>query len=420
MTTKQPLPVLPGPDCATIAPLLPLLDSYDLSGEDIARVREHLHTCDWCTREYAAHTIVGAALQRHYSGPSQGALPYLSMEHIVNDYETQDPSTRLSTAYAPTTAPGTSPDFPRRNPSRLTGIVAVAAALLLVGLAATLFTLFTRTPTGPAHKGNGTPTMTTISRQPLAPLHLPAGVNLMSLSMTSPTDGWAVGVSADRQSVILLRYQNGQWAVWPGSLPQLGLLLSVNSLSMASPTDGWITGIGGMLHYTHGQWVVVPLSGIGSVDKVEMVSPTDGWAKGFIQSADKQNGSNGVLHYSNGSWSVVALPAALRAIGRTAQFDFSVTPAGECWLMYQDAVSGDTETLRYEGGSFQVAYTLPHFLGQTITMRSSQDGWLTGTDANGKVAYHFDGSAWAKLAIPTNFKQQPYLYPVVIAPSGEA
>jgi hypothetical protein len=162
------------------------------------------------------------------------------------------------------------------------------------------------------------------------------------------------------------------------------------------------------------------LSGIGSVDKVEMVSPTDGWAKGFIQSADKQNGSNGVLHYSNGSWSVVALPAALRAIGRTAQFDFSVTPAGECWLMYQDAVSGDTETLRYEGGSFQVAYTLPHFLGQTITMRSSQDGWLTGTDANGKVAYHFDGSAWAKVAIPTNFKQQPYLYPVVIAPSGEA
>jgi anti-sigma factor RsiW len=420
MTTKQPLPVLPGPDCATIAPLLPLLDSHDLSGEDIARVREHLNTCDWCAREYAAHAIVGAALRRHYGGPSQGASPYLSMERIVNDYETQDPSTRLSTAYAPTTAPGTPPNLPRRSPSRLTGIVAVAAALLLVGLAATLFTMFTRTSSGPANKGNGTPTMTSISHQPPTPLHLPAGANLMAVSMASPTDGWALGMTADRQHVLLLRYHDGQWAIWPGALPQLQLLLSVNSISMASPTDGWITGIGGFLHYSNNQWVAVSVPGIGAIEMVKMVSPTDGWARAFIQSADKQNGVEGLLHYSNGAWSVVAAPAALNTRSAAIAFDFAVTPAGECWLMYRNSNTGDTTILRYAGGAFQVAYTLTGVQGQTITMRSSQDGWLTGTDASGKVVYHFDGSAWAKVAIPANFKQQPYLYRVVISPSGEA
>src|SRR6185437_4584049 len=130
MTTIEPQPVLPTPDCAMFAPLLPLLDSYDLSPEEAARAREHLNTCAWCQREYAAHAIVDGALRRHFGELSPGTPPFLTMENIVNTIDTQDPSTQPSTGFAPTTPLAEQPNRPQYRPGRLTGIAAVAAALL--------------------------------------------------------------------------------------------------------------------------------------------------------------------------------------------------------------------------------------------------------------------------------------------------
>jgi hypothetical protein len=422
MITREPQPVLPGPDCAAIAPLLPLLDSSDLSPEEAARARAHLETCAWCKREHAAHAIVSDALRRQYGEPSQGAIPFLTMENFMNDfdrYNTRNPSGRLATTYPPSDTARTVPDYPRRGPSRRTGIAAVAAAVLLVGLAATLFALISRTAHGPAH--TGAPTATAMIQQPPAPLHLPAGTTLLGLSMASPTDGWAVGITADPQHVLLLRYHDGQWAIWPGTLPQLQLLLSPDSLSMDSPTDGWMTGDGGMLHYTNGQWVAIAIPGVGAIDKVQMVSPTDGWAKAFIQSADKQSGVFGMLRYTGGAWSVVPLPPALREISDETQLDFSVTASGECWLLYRVASSNSTEILRYTGDSFQVVYTLPGVQGYHITMRTSENGWLTGINASSGPLYHFDGSAWTEVASPASFIGQSSSFDtLVISPSGVA
>ena len=422
MTTRDPQPVLPTPDCAAIAPLLPLLDSSDLSAEEVIRARAHLETCAWCKREHAAHVIVSDALRRQYGEPPESARPFLTMESFVNTSDTRNrpDQGQLDTAYPylPTDASRAIPDHSRRASGRLTGIAAVAAALLLVGLAATLFAIFSQTAHGPAR--NGVPTATTMIQPPPAPLHLPAGTTLLGLSMASPTDGWAVGVTADPQHVLLLRYHDGQWAIWPGTLPSLQLLLSADSLSMASPTDGWMTGEGGMLHYTNGQWVAVAVPGVGAISKVQMVSPTDGWAKAFIQSTDKQSGVFGMLHFTGGAWSVVPLPPALREISDETQLDFSVTASGECWLMYRVNSSDSTEILRFTGESFQVAYTLPGVQGYHMTMRTAENGWLTGINAS-SPPYHFDGSAWTKVTIPARFIGQPASsYAVVIAPSGAA
>lgn len=421
MTTIEPQRILPTPDCAAIAPLLPLLDSSDLSAEEATRARAHLRTCAWCKREYAAHVIVDAALRRQYGEPSESALPFLTMESFVNTSNTRDRPGQRSTTYPdlPTETSRTIPDHPRRGPGRLTGIAAVAAALLLVGLAATLFALFSQTSHGPAQKS--APTASTIAHQPLAPLHLPAGAILLGLSMASPTDGWAVGVAGNPQHVVLLRYHDGQWAIWPGTLPQLQLLLSADSLSMDSPTDGWLTGQGGMLHYTNGQWVAVAVPGVGAISKVQMVSPTDGWATAFIQSADKQSGVFGMLRYTRGAWSVVPLPPALREISDETQLDFSVTKSGECWLLYRVASSNSTEILRYTGDSFQVVHTLPGVQEYHITMGTSENGWLTGINANSTPFYHFDGSAWTKVALPSSFTgPSSSNYAAVISPSGVA
>ncbi|HEY7341630.1 MAG TPA: hypothetical protein VH591_12160 [Ktedonobacterales bacterium] len=423
MTTIEPQPVLPGPDCATIAPLLPLLDSSDLSAEEAIRARAHLETCAWCKREHAVHAIVDAALRRQYGEPPERALPFLTMESFVNTPDTRDRPGQLDTTYlhSPSDTARTVPNYPRRGrgPGRLTGIAAVAAALLLVGLATTLFAVISQGAHGPAQ--NSAPTATAIAHQPLAPLHLPAGTTLLGLSMASPTDGWAVGVTADGQRILLLRYHDGQWAIWPGTLPQLQLSLSADSLSMDSPTDGWMTGEGGMLHYTNGQWVAVAVPGVGGIDKVQMVSPTDGWATAFIQSADKQSGVFGMLRYTGGAWSVVPLPPSLREISDETQLDFSVTTSGECWLLYRVASSNSTEILRYTGDSFQVAYTLPHVQEYHITMGASENGWLTGINANNTPFYHFDGSAWTKVAIPAGFTgPSSSNYAAVISPSGVA
>lgn len=431
MTTKQPLPVLPGPDCATIAPLLPLLDSYDLSGEDIARVREHLNTCDWCTREYAAHDCVGAALRRHYGGSSQGALPYLSMERIVNDYETQDPSTRLSTAYAPTTAPGTPPNLPRRSPSRFTGIVAVAAALLVVLATSLIFGqragFLSQRNTPGANGRQATPTHTAIPSMSVHKLiTLPPNTILGKLAMDSATDGWGYGY-VDNKDVAILHLQNGQWSLWSGQVPQ-GIW--PYSISMVSPTEGWIAGdfgsSGGFLHYSNGAWKAVPVPGSGMIRKVVMTSPTEGWAADFKLSPDKQSEVFGMLHYSNGAWSRVALPARLNTRDVVAnetmdtRLDFAALAASESWLMVKDTTSGGTQILRYANGAFNVAYILPNFQGRTFVMSSLQNGWATGVDANGApVTYHFDGSIWAQVELPSSFNHQYTWLTVVTSPSGE-
>ncbi|MGE5333269.1 MAG: hypothetical protein ACM3N4_01085 [Nitrososphaerota archaeon] len=343
----------------------------------------------------------------------------------MSNYDSQDSSTRLSTIYPPMNAPATSPNHPRRGPGRLASIIAVAAALLVVAFAGFIFSqrsgfVSQKTPSGVAGKPSATATVTHL---PPAPLHLPAGANLLGVSMVSPTDGWAVGIPAGRTGLIFARYHNGQWSLWQGK-PSLTImtLLSAEGLSMDSPTDGWQAGVSGMLHYTNNQWVAVSIPGVGAISKVQMVSPTDGWARGFIQTPDKQNGVYGMLHYSNGAWTIVGLPPSLQGVHDDTRLDFSVTASDECWLMYKDPNNGSTEILRSTGGSFQVAYTIPQVQGQRIAMISPQDGWLAGTDASGSgnVLYHFDGSAWTKVAIPARFTQHNLvLRPVVAGASGD-
>jgi hypothetical protein len=436
MTRHESLPVLPGPDCATIAPLLPLLDTYDLSNDEVARARAHLRACDWCSREYAAHVIVGDALRRHFGASPQDALPlpFLTMESIVNNFDTQDTSGPLSTVYAPTTSPGTPPNHPRHGPSRLTGIVAVAAALLLVLFAGLIFSQragFLSRGNAPGTRG-ATATSTTITptpkptHLPTKPIYLPANTILGNLSMDSATDGWGYGY-VDNKNVVILHLQNGQWSVWSGQVPR-GIW--PYSISMTSPTEGWIAGAfgssGGFLHYSNGTWTAVHVPGSGIIRKVVMASATEGWAADFKLSTDNQSEVFGMLHYSNGAWAVAALPAGLDRHDVVAnetmdvRLDFAAPAAGESWLMVKNTSRGDTQILRYANGTFNVAYTLPQFQGRTFVMNSLQNGWLTGTDTNGApVTYHFDGSAWAPVALPSSFNHQYTWLTVATSPSGE-
>ena len=429
--TRQP----PGPECARYTEMLPQLRQGTLSAADEQSLRAHLATCAFCQARLGAYDRLDAALRSHLNhfaatAPSADDLVAVAVERdaslspaarqretprefMIDGGDTRD--TTYSAGHPMPVGAGRTQRRSRPHPA-----LAVIAALLLVGLAAALFATISRTNNVPAHNGAATattaPTATTATRLPPTPLHLPAGATLVGLSMASPTDGWAVGFTADTNHLILLRFHDGQWTIWQGS-QSVGP--SSGGIAMTSATDGWLTSLGGFLHYTNNRWVAVPVPAISAVESVEMISPTDGWARANLLVAN-QNGFEGLLHFSDGVWSLVTLPAGLNTSRASMSFTFSVTPTGECWLMYSDANTSITKILRYIGGAFQQVSTLSHVRGETITMRSSHDGWLTATDAGGNAVYHFDGSAWTKVAIPASSQQQRYLYGIVTSPSGAA
>lgn len=423
-----------GPECARYTETLPQFRQGTLTPPEVAAMSAHMATCAYCRARLATYDRLDAALSSYLrrfeaTAPAADDLVEVAtsrqkeseMADTERDTE-RDTDMRDEVALPPAhpspAAVGRTARGARPHPA-----LAVIAAILLVGLAAALFATISRTNNGPTHNGVATattaPTATTIPRLPPTPLHLPAGATLLGLSMASPSDGWAIGLTADMNDIILLRYHNGQWVTWQGSLPKMAVMGSMAGLSMASATDGWLAGLGGFLHYINNQWVTVRVPNISAVEDVKMVSPTDGWARVNLLTAN-QNGFEGLLRYSGAAWSLVTLPAGLDTNRASILFTFSVTPTGECWLMYSDANSGVTKILRYTDGAFQLVSALSHVHGETITMHSSRDGWLTGTDASGKAVYHFDGSRWTKAAIPASFQQQRYLYGVELSPSGQA
>jgi len=144
-------PPTPGPLCAAYSPLLPLLGTQALSPEQEVSLRAHLADCAWCQNQLATYAVVEAALRRHYTSiPS--ARP-LTLEDIMraDQFDTQPATTgrptnrhELRTTNLPDLSDssrgasrGADRDQNRTKPWATLG--AVAAALLVVVLAASLF-----------------------------------------------------------------------------------------------------------------------------------------------------------------------------------------------------------------------------------------------------------------------------------------
>ena len=99
--------------------------------------------------------------------------------------------------------------------------------------------------------------------------------NLISVYMTSPNEGWAVGTFST-----IIHHVNGKWENASGQPGE-----HLNDVKMVTPTEGWAvgggTGLGEILHYTGGQWT---LEGTPMLRLILFVlafpSPCDGWIVG--------------------------------------------------------------------------------------------------------------------------------------------
>jgi hypothetical protein len=416
----------PRSDCAAFAPLLPLAGHDLLSEEEDARLRSHLATCAHCRAELSIYNRVEEALRQAFA-PRPALIPLFSREELMQTLD-DHPDNLVPAAPAPV------PIAPERKARRfLGGLSALAATLVIAVLAVSIFA---------THRGgiNATPAPARGSQRYLS-----------SISMVSPTEGWAAGYEiapppkdASGPTALLMHYTRGAWSTIHTTFK--GML---NSISMVSATDGWAVGIGmaaddaGMgaliLHYDGHTWqqLTSPVQrGVANemLYSVQMLSATDGWLAGndpYAGGGDYLDDGPVIGHYDGQDWSGQPPPASLN-VGPKGNIlnmrSLSMLSATEGWAVGtltrigqpDDPASLTTPPaaviLHYTGGQWEVQSRISGAVLLNVSMTSSTDGWAVGytitsissnaggtpgvTDNTAPLLLHYTGGAWVKVASP--------------------
>lgn len=317
--------------------------------------------------------------------------------------------------------------------SRRRGLLPVAAAVLLVALAGSIFALF---GPGRARHGNrttATATATAVRVTAVRPAHLllpmPANGFLFDISFSSAHDGWAVGGTFDRfvdgqdfsnSRPVLLHYHDG---VWTASSDIIIPNAAITNVSMVSADDGWAVGViykhpnsnavsmPFLLHYTGGHWqrvdppALTPPGYLGTFAgyAIHMLSPDFGYITGEINvmppGANTADIRFQLLVYQNGTWSSIP-----NTFDVSAGIGVAMVSPNEGWATsgvigspsvfyhYLDGVW--TKTTTYQG----LAYTM-----HVVTARNI---WATGMVCTTlgqqckPLVYHYDGASWSPVTTP--------------------
>src|SRR5581483_11571024 len=236
----------PSPACARIAGLLPLLDDPQLNGKEAESARDHLAGCAYCQAQQEQYRSLDHALRTRYGLTSVPPRPTEEIMQHLTDHEGPVMTYPSSSRRAPTP--------PRVN---LSGMAAIAAVLVIVTLTVLLFGarlgLGPGGPTGPAqYSFPGTKG------------------SFAAIAMVSPDEGWALGqilTNWDGHSalheVTFYHYKSGKWTPVTVQTSEDFTLSGVSgfngSISMDSPTDGWAVASNfnrftALFRYSNGQW----------------------------------------------------------------------------------------------------------------------------------------------------------------------
>ena len=398
---------IPSSACAAFAPLLPLA-GHDLLGEaEGARLRAHLAGCADCRAELAVYDQVELALRRSFA-PRLGASPLFTREELM---QTLDHNTDQPIDHPTPSAPIVPTATPRRARRFLVGLPALAAMLAIVVIAATLFAA-----RGHKTPGTGSPNTTTPARG--------SQTWLTSISMVSPTEGWAIGHSepannANDSSVVLMRYTHGAWQPVHTALKG-----RINSISMDSATDGWAVGDEVTLHYDGQNWKQAPNGPQEILNQVQMLSPTDGWAVG-LQSGGPNPAA--VWHYDGHAWAAQPLLASLNLYIKDSLslYSLSMVSPTEGWaagtLIPPSPASYPTTApsgviLHYTDGQWSIGDQISGATVQAVSMASADEGWAAGhtdtlteitvdgqlasVDTTAPLLLHYAGGQWVKAPNP--------------------
>lgn len=212
-----------------------------------------------------------------------------------------------------------------------------------------------------------------------------------AIAMTSSEEGWAL---LDNRTNNLVHYTGGAWQL-AGTLdaPDLTNTYSaLTSLSMLSPSDGWAVGGHYIAHYDGSAWKLVPSPVADRVEVdlagVSMASADEGWAVGAVTNANDpartslSNVSGILLHYHQGAWSVAATPSAVF-------YAVAMTSPTDGWASASEG-SDDRALMRYQNGAWSFSDGPMGTRIESLALRSADDGWAVSNDA----IYRYTGGAW--------------------------
>lgn len=248
----------------------------------------------------------------------------------------------------------------------------------------------------------------------------PSGTNLISIALTSPTNGWAVAtydLACHQEEVkppILYHYDGTQWT--PASVPSN--TVSLEAVVMTSANNGWAIGQkpgngiepdpGLLLHYDGKTWTEVNVPGVNQLGKVlfqqiAMASATDGWLVGSIfpgtATANIAPYAAGPLksvlfHYDGNQWSEVN--TVLDTIQRGIIYSLSLAPDGSGWLVGSLFASGTPFFLRLSNGIWSQAHLPKGASPSQIFPLSADDAWAIGEHS---PFLHYHNGAWETISL---------------------
>ena len=265
-------------------------------------------------------------------------------------------------------------------------------------------------------------------------------VALADIAIDAPGDGWAVGEvtpvwpgnggGPSAPVGVIYHLSGGQWTQAPRTYPGAGL----TSISMGSPTDGWavsdsgVAGQGGhalVLHYTGGQWRQVDIPALDAILEgapnesggniqwisVHMFGPDAGWlfAWSNIERSSHPNLANVILRYEHGAWTRVPLPPFNAS---TTLFWLSAVSGDEAWLVGTD-YAGSAQTTRfarYSNSAWSISPQTFPGVTERMTMLSPTNGW-----AFDDQPLHFDGQSWAVAPLPADWVSQSVAFDWAVA-----
>jgi hypothetical protein len=255
--------------------------------------------------------------------------------------------------------------------------------------------------------------------------------SLLSVSASTATDAWAVGMSVlgRHDDGTLMEHWNGTaWSV-NSSLVVTGYTAELTGVVDLSPTNAWAVGEanGSLLEHWNGStWseatIPDPDFTPGTDDSISASSASDIWVVGSTLNAATDEFVPEALHFNGTAWSVVPMPQAgtnTSTIG--AVTDISPTNA---WAVGEDigatsAVGGSTLIEHWNGSNWSIVPSPtpgadPGLTG--IAARGPSDVYAVGSNLpsiNGGTVQgmilRWNGSTWSVDTDPTAGSYSPLL-----------
>lgn len=433
---------LPSPACGRFDLILPLLDDPDTDAAAAVAAREHVESCPRCQARLARYAAIDRGLRLRYGIASVPPRPTEEiMRHISDHTKADETGEHTAAAHLSSPTPSSRPSSQSSLGAFLRGLGAVACIAALIAVSFALFN--SRVHVGSSGKTYiGPPNYTFAGTTgSIASISMVSPNEGWALAQTLKTPQGA----RSAKEVTLYHYLRGKW--FPVYVP-ISVDFSTTgqngnggpggfngTISMDSPTDGWadvhnFNNVTVLLHYTGGTWREVQRPG-ADVYGVRALSPHSVWAMGWVLNNQipcpgpvapgttcTTPGAN-LLHFDGERWTSQSLPVN-SSFGQGV-IGYSIASDHQGWALVNSggepsSSSGQQfEIMRYDGSSWSVLSTFrPGMLAYmtAFSMVSDTEGWALGqrtvTDASGsttdvplkQVLYHYRNGHWSEVTLP--------------------